>query len=129
MSFQTRSKAYEQGNAIKKTIYYGHYYITRNKYNELSAFSVKGGDIIISCAGTIGEIYKLPESCENGVINQALMRVRTYKNIDENFFEYYFTGVLKNNVIDQANGTAIRACLETHLSIMKRFNSMLAMAI
>ena len=35
------------------------------------------------------------------------MRVRTYKNIDENFFEYYFTGVLKNNVIDQANGTAI----------------------
>ena len=24
---------------------------------------------------------------------------------------------------------AIRACLETHLSIMKRFNSMLAMAI
>ena len=108
MSFQTRSKAYEQGNAIKKTIYYGHYYITRNKYNELSAFSVKGGDIIISCAGTSGEIYKLPESCENGVINQALMRVRTYKNIDENFFEYYFTGVLKNNVIDQANGTAIR---------------------
>ena len=101
-------KVYEQGNAIKKTIYYGHYYITRNKYNELSAFSVKGGDIIISCAGTIGEIYKLPESCENGVINQALMRVRTYKNIDENFFEYYFTGVLKNNVIDQANGTAIR---------------------
>ncbi|WP_304023286.1 restriction endonuclease subunit S [Desulfovibrio piger] len=108
MSFQTRSKVYEQGNAIKKTIYYGHYYITRNKYNELSAFSVKWGDIIISCAGTIGEIYKLPESCENGVINQALMRVRTYKNIDENFFEYYFTGVLKNNVIDQANGTAIR---------------------
>lgn len=101
-------KVYEQGNAIKKTIYHGHYYITKNKYNELSAFSVKGGDIIISCAGTIGEIYKLPESCENGVINQALMRVRTYKNIDENFFEYYFTGVLKNNVIDQANGTAIR---------------------
>lgn len=26
-------------------------------------------------------------------------------------------------------GEALRACLETHLSIMKRFNSMLAMAI
>ena len=26
-------------------------------------------------------------------------------------------------------GETIRACLETHLSIMKRFNSMLAMAI
>lgn len=101
-------KVYEQGNAIKKTVYYGNYYITGAKYKELSVFSVKGGDIIISCAGTIGEIYKLPENCENGVINQALMRVRTYKNIDENFFEYYFTGVLKNDVINQANGTAIR---------------------
>ena len=28
-----------------------------------------------------------------------------------------------------AIGNLIRACLETHLSIMKRFNSMLAMAI
>ena len=32
-------------------------------------------------------------------------------------------------VWDYVEGNPLRACLETHLSIMKRFNSMLAMAI
>ena len=69
-------KVYEQGNAIRKTLDYGHYYISQEKYDELKGFSVKAGDIIISCAGTIGETFTLPNNCESGVINQALMRVR-----------------------------------------------------
>lgn len=101
-------KVYEQGNAIQKTLSYGNYYISKEKFNELSSFSVRAGDIIISCAGTIGEIYKLPEGCENGIINQALMRVRVYRNINEKFFEYYFSGVIKRDVIGKANGTAIQ---------------------
>lgn len=101
-------KVYEQGNAIRKTLDYGHYYISEQKYNELKGFAVKGGDIIISCAGTIGEVYKLPEVCEAGVINQALMRVRLYSIINERFFSYYFGEVIKGDVIDQANGTAIK---------------------
>ena len=40
------------------------------------------------------------------------------------------TGESRVNLIDpQLVPSLIRACLETHLSIMKRFNSMLAMAI
>lgn len=101
-------KVYEQGNAIRKTIDYGSYYITEEKYNELKGFSIQSGDIIISCAGTIGEVYKLPEGCEAGVINQALMRVRIFDNIDERFFIYYFGEVLKGDVNEQANGTAIK---------------------
>ena len=101
-------KVYEQGNAIRKTIDYGHYYINEQKYNELKGFAVQAGDIIISCAGTIGEVYKLPEECEAGVINQALMRVRLHPNIEERFFSYYFGEVIKGDVIDQANGTAIK---------------------
>lgn len=101
-------KVYEQGNAIRKTLDYGHYYINEQKYNELKGFAVQAGDIIISCAGTIGEVYKLPEECEAGVINQALMRVRLHSNIEERFFRYYFGEVLKGDVIDQANGTAIK---------------------
>ena len=34
-----------------------------------------------------------------------------------------------NNILYFHDGKEFRACLETHLSIMKRFNSMLAMAI
>ena len=101
-------KVYEQGNAIRKTLDYGSYYISQKKYDELKSFAVKPGDIIVSCAGTIGEIYKLPTNCEAGVINQALMRVRVYNNIVEQFFIYYFSGVLKGTVIDEANGTAIK---------------------
>lgn len=101
-------KVYEQGNAIRKTIEYGHYYISEQKYLELKTFSVNGGDIIISCAGTIGEVFKLPDNCERGIINQALMRVRIFPNIEEQFFIYYFGEILKGDVIDKANGTAIK---------------------
>ena len=101
-------KVYEQGNAIRKILDYGSYYISQKKYEELKGFAIKPGDIIVSCAGTIGEIYKLPNNCEAGVINQALMRVRVYSNINEMYFIHYFTGVLKGDVIDEANGTAIK---------------------
>ena len=46
-----------------------------------------------------------------------------YKNVTN---EYNIDLLLKDD-IDYIN--KLRACLETHLSIMKRFNSMLAMAI
>lgn len=101
-------KVYEQGNAIRKALEYGSYYISQSKYDELRGFAIRPGDIIVSCAGTIGEIYKLPNNCEAGVINQALMRVRTYDNIDELYFIHYFSGVLKGDVIDESNGTAIK---------------------
>ena len=127
MSFQTRSKAYEQGNAIKKTIYYGHYYITRNKYNELSAFSVKGGDIIISCAGTIGEIYKLPESCENGVINQALMRGGCQLNNDAISFQLPLTWNLAKSAIVRST---ISRVLDTTIDfLLKRANQCLCLPL
>ena len=101
-------KVYEQGNAIRKTVDYGHYYISEQKYLELKNFAVRSDDIIISCAGTIGEVFKLPKDCESGIINQALMRVRIFPNIKEQYFIYYFGEILKGDVIDQANGTAIK---------------------
>lgn len=101
-------KVYEQGNAIRKTINYGNYYITHEKFLELQSNEVKAGDIIISCSGTIGEVYKLPENCEKGIINQALMRVRLFNNVIERFFILYFSEILKSSVEIQANGTAIK---------------------
>ena len=40
-----------------------------------------------------------------------------------------FSTKIFKNVQTKATLKKLRACLETHLSIMKRFNSMLAMAI
>lgn len=101
-------KVYEQGNAIRKTINYGNYYINEQKFQQLRSFEVKGGDIIVSCAGTIGETFQLPLNCEKGIINQALMRVRLYPNINDRYFIYYFGEVLKGDVNANAKGIAIK---------------------
>lgn len=44
----------------------------------MSGFEVLPGDIIVSCAGTIGETYIMPDDIEQGIINQALMRVISF---------------------------------------------------
>ena len=53
-------KVYEQKNAIQKDHELGSYYISKEKYCSLSSFAVHPYDIIVSCAGTIGETYVLP---------------------------------------------------------------------
>ena len=56
---QAGYKVYEQRNAIYKEIRVGNYYIDKKKYDELIRFSVKHGDFIVSCSGTIGKIYQI----------------------------------------------------------------------
>ena len=70
----TTIKVYEQQHAIKKNANLGTYYITEEKYKSLKRFECKEGDIIMSCSGTMGELYQLPSGCEKGIINQALCK-------------------------------------------------------
>ena len=67
-------KVYEQKHAIQKSAEIGTYYISEEKYNELKRFECLPGDILMSCSGTMGELYQLPEGCAKGVINQALCK-------------------------------------------------------
>ena len=53
-------KVYEQKNAIQKDFRLGDYYISKEKFEAMQSFIVKPNDIIVSCAGTIGETYLLP---------------------------------------------------------------------
>lgn len=102
-------KVYEQQHAIKKDCELGTYYITREYFNEkMSGFEVISGDIIVSCAGTIGETYIIPDVIEQGIINQALMRVTLAEGIDKKFFQYYFDANLKKNAQEESNGSAIK---------------------
>ena len=71
---ETTYKVYEQKHAIQKSATIGTYYVTAEKYNELKRFECKAGDILMSCSGTMGELYQLPEGCERGIINQALCK-------------------------------------------------------
>ena len=71
---ETTYKVYEQKHAIQKSASIGTYYVTAEKYNELKRFECVAGDILMSCSGTMGELYQLPEGCERGIINQALCK-------------------------------------------------------
>ena len=89
-------KVYEQKNAIQKDCTLGTYYIPMEYYNEkMKGFTVLPNDIIVSCAGTIGETYILPSSAEIGIINQALMRMRITSQINVDYFLIYFDYMVK----------------------------------
>lgn len=102
-------KVYEQQHAINKKHTLGTYYITREYFEDsMSGFEVQPGDIIVSCAGTIGETYIMPEDMEQGIINQALMRVSLIPSIYDKFFLYYFDYGLKKAAKEESNGSAIK---------------------
>ena len=101
-------KVYEQKNAIQKDHRLGSYYISKEKYESLIGFAVQPNDIIVSCAGTIGETYVLPENIREGIINQALMLIRLcYRDI-ERFYLLYFDFILKEEAYKESKGTAIK---------------------
>ena len=87
-------KVYEQQHAINKDNTLGTYYITREYFDDsMSGFEVLPGDIIVSCAGTIEETYIMPDDIEQGIINQALMRVTLAEGVNRKFFQYYFDAI------------------------------------
>ena len=102
-------KVYEQKNAIQKDHTLGTYYITRQYYeSKMRSFTVEPGDILVSCAGTIGETYVLPERIELGIINQALMRMTIFAPINLDYFLLYFDYVLKQTAKESSKGSAIK---------------------
>ena len=101
-------KVYEQKNAIQKNEKLGTYYISKEKYQELIAFAIQPFDIIVSCAGTIGETFVLPQEPIEGIINQALMLVRLYNRDIEKFYLLYFDYILKEEAYKESKGTAIK---------------------
>jgi type I restriction enzyme S subunit len=102
-------KVYEQKNAIYKDASLGDYYITREYFDQkMKGFEVFPGEIIVSCAGTIGETYFLPQGIEQGIINQALMKMHISPNIFKPYFLLYFDFIIKKASADSSKGSAIK---------------------
>lgn len=101
-------KVYEQKNAIQKNAFLGDYYISKEKFESMKSFLVSPGDIIVSCAGTIGETYLVPEDSPVGIINQALMRVKLYDQDLVSFWMLFFEYVVISNSTLKGNGSAIK---------------------
>ncbi len=102
-------KVYEQKNAIQKNHELGNYYISPTYYEQaMQAFDVGPSDIIVSCAGTIGEAYKLPSNAKKGIINQALMRIRLSIHINDSYFLRYFDYIIKMQAKESGKGSVIK---------------------
>ena len=102
-------KVYEQKNVIQKRHTLGEYYITREYFeSNMKSFEVFPGDILVSCAGTIGETYILPDDIEQGIINQALMKMSITRYIDKFYFLKYFDHRLKEIAAASGKGIAIK---------------------
>lgn len=101
-------KIYEQKNAIQKDVSIGDYYITEEKFRELQSFELNPGDIIVSCAGTIGETFIMPKNMEKGIINQALMKVTLSEYVEKQFYLMYFDYILNSQITNISKGSAIK---------------------
>jgi type I restriction enzyme S subunit len=102
-------KVYEQKNAIQKDVNLGEYYITRDYFeSKMKGFELSPGDIIVSCAGTIGETYVMPDEFEQGIINQALMQMKLMPSVDVEYFLMYFDFILKKTARKSSKGSAIK---------------------
>ncbi|HJF83899.1 restriction endonuclease subunit S [Helicobacter pullorum] len=112
-------KIYEQKNAIQKDQNLGDYYISMEHFEKLKQFEVFEDDIIVSCAGTIGEIFRIPKDSQKGIINQALMKMRL-NNIDWiPYFLICFDFLLKEKSQKNSKGSAIKNI--PPLDILKNF--------
>lgn len=101
-------KVYEQGVVLKNDINHGTYYISKEHFeSKLKRFEVKSGDLLMTGAGTLGELITVPENAPKGVINQALLRIRLNQNvISTTFFKYYFKYYIKA-IISKINGDSV----------------------
>ena len=140
--YLTAIKIYEQKNAICKDASLGNYFISKDKYETLKGFEVFPNDIIVSCAGTIGESYVLPSNMRKGIINQALMKITLFDLRLLDFYLMYFDFKLKESAQEHGHGIALKNIppfdvlkqylipippIEEQKKIIKSINSLLEM--
>ena len=103
-------RVFEQYNPINNDPYWARYFITKEKYKELYAFRAGPRDLLISCSGTLGKILELPADVEEGIINQALLKISlNNKKISNQFFIYWFnSNQTQKLILENVRGAAIQ---------------------
>ncbi len=101
-------KVYEQKHAIYGDFTLGEYYIDQHKFDELRAFEVRPGDLIISCSGTVGRTAIVPLGAQPGIINQALLKLTFDADVIlARYFEIVFAAMLDTLLRQNVRGSAM----------------------
>ena len=107
---KTTYKVYLQENILKQNNAVGEHYISKDYYEKsMKRYAVKEGDFIVTCDGTLGEIFQLKNITEPGIISSSLLRITLDKTkCDEKFFPYFFKAKMKVPLITQANNSVLK---------------------
>ena len=99
---------YEQKHAIQKSLDVDARYVDEKKYKELQRFNVLPGDIIMSCRGTIGEMFIIPNGAPMGIMHPSIMKIRLRQSIYYNeFFVFCLEKFMQENKT-KANGSSVK---------------------
>lgn len=82
-------------------------YISQQKAEELSAYSLIDGDVAVSRKGNVGQAALFHDSLKNGIIHSDVLRVRLNKQIMDPLFligELHFSQSIRNQVKQASNG-------------------------
>ena len=102
---------YEQKHAIQKTMDVETRYVTKDKFEELKRFNIKGGDIIVSCRGTIGETFIVPMQAPIGIMHPSIMKIRLKEGVyDKQYFNLLLIKYLKEHEAE-ANGSGVKMAI------------------
>jgi type I restriction enzyme S subunit len=108
-------KVYGQENVIGRSFQLGARHVDTSKFNELSDYALRPGDVLITMMGSIGRCIVVPEDIQIGIMDSHLIRV----GVDERKVRPRYLALL----IEEAPYVA--ACIqnESKGSIMDGLNS------
>lgn len=107
--FKTEGYAvYEQQNAIYQNLSF-RYFVDSEKFTKLERFSIKPGDMIVSCSGTIGKTFIIPIEAPKGIINQALLKLTPNREmINVYYLQFFFENTISKLLNNVSRGGAIK---------------------
>lgn len=100
---------YEQKHAIDKNMLVEARYVTEEKYQQMKRFNIGPGDIIVSCRGTIGKCFILPDDAPHGIIHPSLMMIKPKNTVNHTFLLFLLESILKEQ---QEQGTGVKMAIK-----------------
>ena len=114
-------KVYGQWNIVDGNFLNGKNYVQEDTFNDLIAYEVIPGDILVSMMGTIGKCTIIPEGIQSGIMDSHVIKIRLnqelilseYFNLvyDKDNSNIVFTQISeqkKGSIMDGLNSTIVK---------------------
>ena len=103
-------KVFNQRTVLDRDIYGGRNYISPVKFNQLRAFEVFPGDMLVTTRGTIGRCMIVPIDAPRGILHPCLLRIQIENRVAyDHYIEYLIqdSGLILTQLEYMSNATTI----------------------